>query len=582
MRVNQQLPNLGIDLQELLDLSPDVVAVIDDDVHLQFISGGVTALFGYTANEWVGKSMLTHIHRDDIAKSLERLGSVMNGEQLGASQIRIRHANGSWIPVEVKSRRVIDASDRSKLVVTIRNVSERQDLLAQLTWQAAHDDVTGLLSWVGLKERFDLLVESWPDAGVIVTRLDIAGFQRTNEFFGHEFGDAVLAAFAQRLSESVHGDSLVGRLGGDDFVVVQPLNPTSEHNSRSLPASLSMLVHIDGIAVELEIKAGISAVTKFDGVLTGLAEAESALHLAKHSGDSLSVFDHTMRAAGIRRRSLEVALRRELSQPDRDTQPGDHLTLQYQPIVDAVERTVVGFEALARWSRKDGVLIPPAEFVPIAEATGLMVPLGRRLVRIAIETLASWTRTYVDMPSTLAINVSPIQLQRGGFVAALESLFRQHEVPADRVIIEITESQLMENMERATTTLHQLRDLGCSIAIDDFGTGYSSFGYLRDLPADIIKIDRSFIEPLGSDARSAHIVRAIVDLSQRLGFTVIAEGVETATQADMLTAIGVNRLQGYAFGRAVVAADAAQLIVPHPPRPAIRNLTGLLGTKPSK
>jgi diguanylate cyclase (GGDEF)-like protein/PAS domain S-box-containing protein len=561
---------LQVDVTELLDLSPDFVAVVNDLVELEFVSGGVRTLLGHEPQDWIGKPVLEQIHPDDLPRTLDRLTSIVAGEELGPNELRLAHANGHWVPVELLSRRLRGDDGSFRLVLSIRDVTERQELLRRLTWQAAHDQLTGLLSWTGLQEGFAAESTRWNDNCAMVVRLDIGGFQRVNEFFGHQFGDSLLRAIAQRLEAAVDPGALVGRLGGDDFVIVSPCGRDEMHRAAEMAKILSGPLDLGGVVLENSITIGIARIDVADGLLVGLAEAESALHAAKRTEQSVTVFDAEMRAAGLRRRSLESALRRELVGSElghgtlfTPTQATDRLTLHYQPVVDAVRRDVIGFEALARWEQHNGSHVPPNEFIPIAEGTGLMVPLGRHLLGVAVGHLSTWRNAAELLGRVvpgLAINVSAAQLYRGEFVEHLSKLLDEFEVPAEQIVVEVTESHVMENLDGATAALRRLRDLGCSVAIDDFGTGYSSFGYLRDLPADIIKIDRSFVEPLATDVRSVHIVRAIVDLSKRLGFTVVAEGVETLTQADMLTALGVDRLQGYVFGHAVPAPLAFDLI----------------------
>jgi diguanylate cyclase (GGDEF)-like protein/PAS domain S-box-containing protein len=565
------LQNIGVETSELLDLCLDFVAVLDEGARLLFVSRGVESVLGQDPQVWIGRQIVDQVHPDDLLRTLDRLERVLDGEQLGPNEIRIAHYDGHWIPIELLSRRIIGHDGKSKLVLSVRDVSDRHELHERLKWQSSHDPMTGLLSWTGLKQRFDECSAEWKDDRVIVIRLDIDRFQRVNEYFGHEFADEVLCGFADRLLATVPDYALVSRLGGDDFVVVQPYDPQVVTNVTDLAKTLGAALSIDGVMLENKISAGVVIVTKRDGVLLGFAEAESALYSAKKTSDGVAVFDSEMRAAGFRRRSLEATLRRELAVTQFETNDSsidDRLTLHYQPVVDAVSKEVVGFEGLARWVRSDGSSVSPSEFIPIAEATGLIIPLGRHLLKVGVENVRRWMEgaaaMNVEVP-TVSMNVSAAELQGRDFVEFLVALLNENNVPPSQIIIEVTESHVMENIELATATLRRLREAGCSVAIDDFGTGYSSFGYLRDLPADIIKIDRSFVTPLGTDARSSHIVRAIVDLSKRLGFTVVAEGIETTTQADMLIALGVDRLQGFAFGRAVAAVDAFAFFAP-PPR----------------
>jgi EAL domain-containing protein (putative c-di-GMP-specific phosphodiesterase class I) len=285
--------------------------------------------------------------------------------------------------------------------------------------------------------------------------------------------------------------------------------------------------------------------------IAAIDEAEAALRHAKQFELDVSVFDHSMRRASERRRSLEAALRKELQHPTR-------VSLSYQPVLEADTRRVSSFEGLARWTTEDGETVSPNEFVPIAEATGLMTSLTHHVMSLAVAQVANWSKVGLG-DATVSVNVPVGQLQRTDFISTLESLLTQHSVPGDRIIIELTESSMIERLDVVRGTLAKLRSMGCSIAIDDFGTGYSSYGWLRDLPVDYIKLDRSFVTPLAEEPTAVHIVRSMVDLCTRLGFKVVAEGVETRTQADMLTALGVDRLQGYLFSVPTDPIGAASL-----------------------
>ena len=552
---------VGINALALLDMSPDFIAVIDEQARLHFASAGITRLLGHVPSDWTSQSIIAHVHPDDIGKSLERLTRVLQGEDVGPNSVRLAHADGRWIPVELVSRRITDDLGQARLVLSVRDIAERNDLLERLRWQASHDTLTGLLSWAGLREAFNAVSTTWECRSVVLARLDLNGFQRINEFLGPEFADRVLSAFAERLVESAQPHALVGRLGGDDFVIVTKLEADAIEEVFAIGASLERPYNIDGKLVNLGISVGVAVASLHDGVLIGLPEAESALHMAKRSHQRAILFTEKMRIEGNRKRRLEVELRDELDEHRAGSR--QRLTLAYQPVVSATTRKIESFEALARWEPTDGLLVPPSEFVPIAEATGLIVALGRHLLRLALRTYGRWQATAEQLGATmpmLSVNVSALQLQESSFVDTVAQLLAANAVPASHLTIELTESHLMEKVSVATSRLQDLRDLGCSIAIDDFGTGYSSLQYLRDLPVDIVKIDRSFVAPLGFDTRSVGIVRAIVDLSKRLGFLVVAEGVETMSQADMLTGLGVDRLQGY-FTSAAIHEDEAFLLI---------------------
>jgi diguanylate cyclase (GGDEF)-like protein/PAS domain S-box-containing protein len=552
-------PHPEISALELLNLSADVMVIVNDQACLEFVSEGVRQLLQREPNEWIGAPITDHIHPEDLPRSLERLSLVLAGAVPETHELRLRNAAGNWIDVELLARRVITSSGQRKVVASLRDATDRHALLARVRWQANHDPLTGLLSFQGLQEKVTQTVEL--QDGLLILRVDVDGFQRINEFYGHRFGDAAMRLFGSRFIEMIAPNASVARLGGDDFVVVQPPpSPRFDKSTQDLSnREASLLVtrlagpyELDGVTIELNFRIGMARVSETSELLTGIAESEAALAHAKKQDLDICAFDTTMRQQTNRRRTLEAALREELRNPR-------NITLEYQPILDAATRTVTSYEGLARWSPQDSPRTSPAEFIPIAEATGLMSPLTRHVLDTGIAQLADWKQGKVAAMATVSVNVPVGQVQRPEFLPQLHELFETHKVAPNQLIIELTESNMIERLDVVRSTLHELKDLGCKVAIDDFGTGYSSFGWLRDLPVEIIKIDRSFVTPLATDIASVHIVRSIVDLCKRLGFLVVAEGVETRTQADMLTALGVDRLQGFAFGPAQPAEIAGRL-----------------------
>jgi diguanylate cyclase (GGDEF)-like protein/PAS domain S-box-containing protein len=552
-------PHPEISALDLLNLSVDVMVVVNDQACLEYVSEGVRQLLQREPNEWIGAPISDHIHPDDLERSMQRLAMVLDGAVSVPHELRICNAAGTWIDVELLARRIVTRTGQRKLVASLRDATDRQTLLARVRWQASHDALTGLLSFHGLQEKVSQAPEL--QDGMLVMRVDVDGFQRINEFYGHRFGDAAMRLFGSRFIEMVAPNAFVARLGGDDFVVVQPSPSTrfdksteelSNREAASLVDRLGGPYELDGVTIDLTFRIGLARVPETTELLAGIAESEAALAHAKARDLDMCAFDINMRQATNRRRILEVALRSELRNPQ-------NITLEYQPILDAATRIVTSYEGLARWSPEDAPRVSPAEFIPIAEATGLMTTLTGHVLKTGIAQLASWKQANVATKASVSVNVPVGQIQRPEFLTQLHELLETHSVSPSQLVIELTESNMIERLDLVRTTLHQLKELGCKIAIDDFGTGYSSFGWLRDLPVEIIKIDRSFITPLATDTASVHIVRSIVDLCKRLGFTVIAEGVETRSQADMLTALGVDRLQGFAFGPAQPAETAGVL-----------------------
>jgi diguanylate cyclase (GGDEF)-like protein/PAS domain S-box-containing protein len=552
---------LNISAEQLLHGTADVLAVILADGSLGFVSGAIEQLIGVPPEAVIGLPITDVVHPDDLPRVLERLAVVLNGGPVALNYLRITDTRGGWVPVELTARTML--SDNSEmptsLVVSLRDASERQQLLDQLRWQATHDRLTGLLSLDGLHEVIEDPTFCLADC-MTVLRIDADGFQRINEFYGHRFGDSVMARLGSRLTNAVGENAIIARLGGDDFLAIIPcevLAPSiSPEEDRTVTERLiQVAVHAliadlespDEVDVELGFRVGVAHLYDSANVLVAIAEAEAALRYAKSTNHIVATFDESMRRRSERRRSVESSLRAELQQPT-------NITLDYQPILDAVTRRVVSFEGLARWAPPGEERVSPGEFIPVAEAAGLMSPLTTHVMTTAVRQLAAWKELGLTS-STISFNAPVSQIQRADFAPRLEQLLKAHGVNP----VEITESNMIERLETARDTLETIRQLGCSVAIDDFGTGYSSFGWLRDLPVDYIKLDRTFVAPLSEDSSVVHIVRSMIDLCSRLGFCVVAEGVETQTQADMLTALGVDRLQGFLFSPAVPPSKATEL-----------------------
>jgi diguanylate cyclase len=570
----------SIDATTMLELCADVIAMVRLDGQILYVNQAVKELIGVDPETLIGGSIDTLVHPDDLGRVLERMALVLDGAKAATNSMRIQHQLGYWIPIELTARSLgrghADAATDAdtdtnpenlpKLVVSIRDVSERESLLERLRFDSTHDALTGLLSFEGLhaavENRFDGHIGC-----VSVLRIDANGFQRINEFYGHRFGDTVMARFGRLLDEVAGPDSITARLGGDDFIVLVPCPQASDGSqmklvgdelesaldqlARRFLASLLAGEEVDGVRVDLAFRIGVAHLPNGSSVVTAIAEAEAALSYAKSLDLDVSIFDSSMRQASERRRMIEATLRRDL-------QLATNIRLDYQPVLNAENRQVTSFEGLARWTTDDGEHISPNEFIPVAEATGLITPLTQHVLAVAVAQVAKWQRIgLVDV--AISVNVPVGQLQRDDFVGSFVKLLSQHDVRGENIIIEVTESSMMERLDVVRGTLDTLRAIGCQIAIDDFGTGYSSFGWLRDLPVDYIKLDRSFVAPMATDPTAIQIVRSMVDLCNRLGFKVVAEGVETRTQADMLTALGVSRLQGFHFSAAVGEQLAGKL-----------------------
>ena len=393
--------------------------------------------------------------------------------------------------------------------------------------------------------------------GGAVLFIDMDHFKRINDTLGHHAGDQLLVEFADRLSANLPEDATVSRFGGDEFVVVLPCTASAVAAAigDQLLACMRRPFRIAGRDLIMSASIGITSTGEraphaVDPQLL-LQEADTALFEAKRLGRGRSAaFTSELRRRLVERVELEADLRRALD--------GGELRLHYQPQIDLASGRIVGVEALARWPRPDGSVVPAAEFIGVAEESGLIDALGRWAIESACAQLSAWRRAP-RAPAVVSVNLSPLQLRDLELVDVVAGALERHDVPASSLCLELTESGF-ERLDEEVDTLARLRSLGCYVGIDDFGTGYSSLGRLRDLPVEVLKIDRGFVRGLGTNADDSAIVAAIMSLAFTLGLHVIAEGVETPAQAHALTRLGCPVAQGYLFARPAPAEGVAQLL----------------------
>lgn len=419
---------------------------------------------------------------------------------------------------------------------------------------AHHDTLTGLPNRLQCHERLAEMagMASGGETSVAVLCLDLDRFKQVNDLLGHRAGDQLLVQVAARLQSLVRQADMVARIGGDEFVIAlaqATSAATAGALARRIVEALGEPFWLDGQQVSIGASVGL-ALGPADGA-TGadlLRNADTALYQAKKDGRGLYRFFETAMDERLRyRQSLELDLRQGIHE--------GHLELHYQPLLDVQSKNVTGFEALVRWRHPTRGLVPPNEFIPLAEETGLILPLGRWVLRTACREAASW-----NLPLRVAVNVSPVQFRQPELAATVLSILSETGLPPNRLEIEVTESVLIRHADQAVETLEELRSHGVNISLDDFGTGYSSLSYLRRFPFNKIKLDRSFIQALGEDEEAAVITRAIVALGRSLKLVVTAEGVETSEQFQFLEAEACDQIQGYLISRPLRASDVAQFV----------------------
>ncbi|MBM6579223.1 EAL domain-containing protein [Microvirga sp. BT689] len=469
-----------------------------------------------------------------------------------AVETELRNGEGALLPVELIARR-INYNGIPHNVVAFRDLRDRRDAEAQIRYLAHHDPLTGLDNRASFDHRLDREIRFHRRARrqLALLCLDLDGFKEVNDLYGHATGDRVLQDIAKHFSSALGEGQVLARLGGDEFAIIAPLVTD--------PAQVGQFADtlLKGLRWEQEgVPAGLVSVSVGIALYPSdgkdrtelLSSADAALYRAKTEGKGIYRFFEAAMGAQIReRRGIEHDLRSAIANHE--------LSLAYQPQAQVETGEVNGFEVLLRWNHPTRGPVSPTVFIPIAEESGLILKIGEWVMQGACREAASWMR-----PLTIAVNVSALQLTSDGFVDFVERTLNETGLPPERLEIEITETALIRDPNRALQSLQKLKAIGVKLAMDDFGTGYSSLSNLRAFPFDKIKIDRSFIHAVHINPQAAAIVRAVLGLGRGLGLPVIAEGVETSEELDFLGLEGCMEAQGYLFGRPAPIQDFVPLI----------------------
>jgi len=447
---------------------------------------------------------------------------------------------------EMTATDLLDDPTVRGLVLNYSDITERALYEERLSQQAFHDALTGLPNRALFQDRLDnALRQRGQTVGLLFVDLD--HFKVVNDSLGHDAGDQLLCDVAQRLAGCLRDGDTLARLGGDEFTVLMPGiadAQVAEAVASRIESRLEPPFELPGQSVFVTASIGIATGDALhDRSEALLRDADAAMYEAKAHGRARhAMFDPTMHTRAVTRLAIETDLRRAID--------NDQLELHYQPIMWLGGNQIVGAEALVRWRRPDGTLVPPGEFIPIAEETGLIRPIGRWVLHEACRQLARWR---ADLPQAaglaMSVNVSARQLQDASIVEDVESALRETGLDPGSLILELTESAVVETFEGASATLQKLRWMSVQLAMDDFGTGYSSLSSLSRLPLDILKIDQSFVARIDQDAEGRAIVYAIVSLATALGVRVTGEGIETASQLSTLIELDCNHGQGFLLGR---------------------------------
>ena len=555
-------------LSSLVEHASDLICIVDDDTCIRYVSPSVQRVLGYESSEIIGLPITTFVHPGDHADALHALGRVAARTEpevstLGrATEFRLRHANGEWRDVEALATNLLDNKNVGGIVLNIRDISERKIFETQLTHQAFHDALTGLPNRALFRDRLEQALErkrrDHEPAAILF--LDLDDFKAINDSLGHQLGDDLLRIVGERLVGAIRASDTAARLGGDEFAILID-EPGDERyvidvveRVMDALAEPAMLGHH-----EVSIKPSIG-IAFSDGDIIGAGGAEEmvrnadvAMYLAKDQGKGrYQIFQPAMHAAAVARLELRTELQRAVK--------AEQFTLRYQPIVDLRTEQMVGCEALVRWEHPEKGTIAPGEFIPLLEESGLIVELGRFILNEACKQAALLQAASPDdRVLSISVNVSARQLQRAQIVDEVREALATTGIPAHSLILELTESVMMQDVDLAILRLQELKGLGVRLAIDDFGTGYSSLNYIRQFPIDILKIDRSFVGDSEHDKDVAALTSTIVNLANILGVRAVAEGIEEPEQVRRLRDMGCELGQGFYFAKPLTGPDILAL-----------------------
>ena len=535
----------------LTEQSTDIILIADPSGQIKYASPSVHTVLEVLGDSLVGTNMVDLLHPDDFAKTIS------TGPRSGAYgrnpivEFRLRHADGRWLHFECVVRNLIQHKNIGGIVYNARDITERKHAQEQLVFNATHDALTGLPNRALFLGRLQSVVDRMKrhsQEAAAVLFIDIDDFKVVNDCYGHATGDLLIKEVSNRLRASMRSDGTIARMGGDEFtMLIEDVTDPSDaiRVAERIQSSFTQPFLLGGLEIFKSASIGIALTSPKTSAEAVLQNADIAMYRAKDQGKACSeLFDRTMHEQVMSRLLLEAKLRYALE--------NEELTLHYQPIVSVDTAVVQGFEALLRWQPSGLNSIPPSTFVPVAEQCGLIVPISVWVLKKACLEAASWRqRDPTEPPLYVSINISSKHFSHAGFIEHVKDALEESSADPQCIIIELTESLAMNDVAATGQTMSQLRTLGVKLSIDDFGTGYSSLSYLRRFPVDTLKIDQSFVKTM--DAENYAIVKTIVGLARSLDLKVVAEGVETTEQHQLLALAGCGSAQGYLFAEPMPA-----------------------------
>ena len=540
----------------LVQNSSDVVMVVAADSSMTYVSPSVERVLGHGHEQLTGSKLTDHVHPEDKAQVLQFLTS---GDRDGddprpaLTEFRLLHRDEHWLHVESQRTNLLNDPNVNGIVLNIRDIGERKAFEEQLQHQAFHDRLTELANRALFRDRVEHALERQTRDGrpVSVLFLDLDDFNTINDTLGHALGDQVLKEVAQRLTGCLRAADTAARLGGDEFGILLEdggVGFEAVEVASRIMAALEAPIRLGGKTVSVRASIGIAAARPGEEGAPQSGEelmrnADVAMYMAMEAGKGrYQLFEPAMHDTALRRLELKADLQRAIDNGE--------FVLYYQPVIELETGAIIGLEALIRWNHPERGLVPPLEFIPLAEETGLIVPIGGWVIQEACrQAVLLHDRLPVEPPLHMAVNLSARQLQRQEIVGEIGEILTETGLDPGLLILEITESVMMKDVKLSVQRLTELKALGVKLAVDDFGTGYSSLNYIQQFPVDILKVDKSFVDAFSTDPRKSALTATILKLASDLDLRPVAEGIERADQLERLLALHCDLGQGFYFAK---------------------------------